>query len=275
MAEIDLLHFEFPIDGIPWSRLRSTQWRRFNGGVAFHGTTVGAFDGAEAFGDAGFAGGDGFAVAAAPGAFGEGLAVAFDFADVGFAFTGVGGDGEQDGAGGGLVQDEADRAAIGVGQGQGDELRWAGCGFGLGTAFQSALMQLGEHEVSTVDAVTGGAEVTADPADVAAAAVAIPEQLGCLRLGGLVRGQAAQAELAFELVADAAGVDEPGQVAGEVRFLGLGGKPDGQAAGGDVIDEAIAAVRGGEAVGDEPFVLRQVGQEAAAWLLPGALRAAG
>lgn len=55
---------------------------------------MGAFDGAEALGDAGFAGGDGLAVTASPGAFGESLAVAFDLANVGLAFTGVGGDGE-------------------------------------------------------------------------------------------------------------------------------------------------------------------------------------
>ena len=65
--------------------------------VALDGDAVGAFDGSEPSGDSGFAGGDGLAVAAAVGAFGEGFAVALDFADVGFAFVGVGGDGEQDG----------------------------------------------------------------------------------------------------------------------------------------------------------------------------------
>ena len=63
-------------------------------GVAFDGHAVGVFDGAQAGGYPGLAGGDGLAVAAAVGAFGEGLAVALDFADVGFAFVGVGGDGE-------------------------------------------------------------------------------------------------------------------------------------------------------------------------------------
>jgi hypothetical protein len=43
------------------------------------------------------------AVAAAVGVFGQVLAVAFDFADVGFAFVGVGGDGEQGDVGGGGV----------------------------------------------------------------------------------------------------------------------------------------------------------------------------
>jgi hypothetical protein len=48
-----------------------------------------------AVGDSRFAVGDGLAVASAVGAFGEGFAVALDFADVGFSFVGVGGDGEQ------------------------------------------------------------------------------------------------------------------------------------------------------------------------------------
>ena len=76
-------------------------------GTALDGDAVGLFDGAQAGGYPGFAGGDGLAVAAAVGAFGQGLAVAFDFADVGFAFAGVGGHGEQGDAGGGFVQDEA------------------------------------------------------------------------------------------------------------------------------------------------------------------------
>jgi hypothetical protein len=88
-------------------------------GVAFDGHAVGALDGAEAGGYPGFAGGDGLAVLSAVGAFGQGLAVAFDFADVGFALVGVGGHGEQGDAGGGFVQDEADGPAIGVGLGPG------------------------------------------------------------------------------------------------------------------------------------------------------------
>jgi hypothetical protein len=42
-----------------------------------------------------------FDVSLAMGAFGQALAVALDFADVGFAFVGVGGDGEGGDAGGG------------------------------------------------------------------------------------------------------------------------------------------------------------------------------
>ncbi len=62
--------------------------------VGFGGGLVGVLDGAQAGGDAGLAGGDGLAVAAAVGAFGPGLGVALDFAEVGFAFTGVGREGE-------------------------------------------------------------------------------------------------------------------------------------------------------------------------------------
>jgi hypothetical protein len=72
-------------------------------GVTLDRDTVGVLDGAEAGGYAGLAGGDGLAVALAVGVFGEGLGVALDFADVGFAFVGVGCDGEDDGAGGGGV----------------------------------------------------------------------------------------------------------------------------------------------------------------------------
>ena len=64
-------------------------------GVAFDGGALGPFDGPQALGYPGSAGGDGLAVAAAVRAFGQGLAVAFDFADVGFAFVGVGGRGVQ------------------------------------------------------------------------------------------------------------------------------------------------------------------------------------
>src|SRR5579863_8423807 len=72
-------------------------------GAALGGGSVGLFDGAETGGDPGLASGDGVAVAAAVGAFGQVLAKPFDFADVGFAFVGVGGDGEQGDVGGGVV----------------------------------------------------------------------------------------------------------------------------------------------------------------------------
>jgi hypothetical protein len=71
--------------------------------LAFYGYAVGVLDGAEADGYTGLAGGYGLAVAAAVGAFGEGLAVALDFAHVGFAFVGVGGDGVDRGAGRGGI----------------------------------------------------------------------------------------------------------------------------------------------------------------------------
>jgi len=60
------------------------------------------------------------AVLSAVGTFGEGLAVAFDFADVGFAFVGVGGDGEHDGVGRGGIENKGDDLAVGVAAGQGD-----------------------------------------------------------------------------------------------------------------------------------------------------------
>jgi hypothetical protein len=65
------------------------------------------FDGAAAGGYPRLAGGDGLAVAPAVGAFGQALAVAFYFADVGFAFVGMGGAGVDGGAGGDWTDDAA------------------------------------------------------------------------------------------------------------------------------------------------------------------------
>jgi hypothetical protein len=73
--------------------------------VAVEGCAVGAFDGAEAGGDLGFAEGDVFAVLSAVGVFGEVLAVELDFSYVGFALEGVDGDGVDGGVGGVGVED--------------------------------------------------------------------------------------------------------------------------------------------------------------------------
>jgi len=69
---------------------------------------------AQAGGYPGLAGGDGLAVALAVGAFKQVAAESFDFADVGFLLVGVRGDGEEGGVGGGGIQDEADRLAVGI-----------------------------------------------------------------------------------------------------------------------------------------------------------------
>src|ERR1035441_3565470 len=95
------------------------RWRGY--GVAFDRDPVGVLDGAQAGGHPGLAGGDGLAVAPAVGALREALAEVLDFADVGFSFAGVRGDGEQGGVGGGGVQDEADGLALGVAAGQRDD----------------------------------------------------------------------------------------------------------------------------------------------------------
>ena len=105
--------------------------RRRVGAVALDGRAVGVLDGAQPGGDPGFAGGDGLAVASAVGAFGQALAELLDLADVGLALVGVRGDGEDGGVGGGGVQDEADRLAVGVAVGQGDDLGSVGLRPGL------------------------------------------------------------------------------------------------------------------------------------------------
>jgi hypothetical protein len=79
-----------------WARAAWTRCRVGRG-------AVGLFDGAQPGGYAGLAGGDGLAVSSAVGAFGQVLAGPFDFADVGFAFVGVGSDGEQGDVRGGVV----------------------------------------------------------------------------------------------------------------------------------------------------------------------------
>ena len=65
--------------------------------------------------------GDGLAVAAAVGAVGPVGAGPLDLAGVGFAFAGVGGDGEHGDVSGGGVQDEGDGAGVGVAAGQGGD----------------------------------------------------------------------------------------------------------------------------------------------------------
>jgi hypothetical protein len=69
------------------------------------------------------------------------------------------------------------------------------------------------------------------------------------------------AELGFQGRGDLSGLDEADQAAGEGGWLGAGGYPDGESAGGDVVDAAAAAVRGGDAVADEALVEGQVGQQ--------------
>ena len=200
--------------------------RRPEYGVAFDGRAVGVLDGAEAGGYASFAGGDGLAVAAAVGAFGEVLAVAFYFADVGFAFAGVGGEGEDGGAGGGGIQDEADRLAVRVVAGQGDDRGAVDLGPGWrGSchALPYPLAEVGEHEVGAVDLVAGGAEVLPDRAEAGAAAGAVAVEPGGLEMVRVGAGAGVDAQLGLQLGADGAGAGEAGQAAGEVGVLGAGG----------------------------------------------------
>ena len=116
-------------------KLRGTECpgglRRPVRGVAVDGRAVGLLDGAQPGGDAGLAGGDGLAVAAAVGAFGQVLAGPFDLADVGFSLVGVRGDGEHGDVGGGGIEDEADRLGLGVAAGQGEDPGTVGLGPGL------------------------------------------------------------------------------------------------------------------------------------------------
>jgi hypothetical protein len=158
-------------------------------GVALDRYTVGVLDGAEPGGDPGFAGGDGLAVAAAVGAFGQVLAEAFDFADVGFALVGVSGDGEHGGVSGGGVEDEADHLGFGVAAGQGEDPGAVGLGpglFGDGVALPGSVVEVCEYLVGSVELVAGGGEVLADRAELGAAVVAVFQEPGGLGLVGVV-----------------------------------------------------------------------------------------
>jgi len=57
---------------------------------------------------------------------------------------------------------------------------------------------------------------------------------------------------------DRSALHEADQAPGEVLFLWPGGQPDGQPAGGDVIDDGALAVGGGDAVVDQALVKGQV-----------------
>jgi hypothetical protein len=109
-----LLELDLPVSRMPRRTTCSIGLGRPGHGTALDGDAVGLFDGAQAGGYPGFAGGDGLAVASAVGAFGQALAELLDFADVGFSLVGVRGNGEHGGIGGGGIQDEADRLALGV-----------------------------------------------------------------------------------------------------------------------------------------------------------------
>ncbi len=238
--------------------------------VALECCAVGLLDGAQTVGNAGFPGSDGLAVAAAVGAFGQVLGVPLDFAEVGFALVGVRGEGEEGGAGGGGVQDEADGLAFRVVAGQGDNRGAVGLGPGRRggcDAFPYPLAEVGEHEVGAVDLVAGGAEVLPDRAQARAAADGVAVEPGRLEMIGVGARAGVEAQLGLQLGADGAGAGEADQAAGQVWVLGAGGQPDGQPPGGDVIDGAVPGVGVGGADVDEPLVLRQV----QVWLVAGQL----
>jgi hypothetical protein len=118
----------------------------------------------------------------------------------------------------------------------------------------------GKDHVGPVDLVAGSGEVLPDRAELGPAIGGVFQQPGGLLLVCVGAGAGVFAELGFEERVDRSGVDEVDQAVGEVAFLGPGGQPDGQAAGGDVVDDGAAAVGFGDAVIDEPLVQGQVGQ---------------
>ena len=154
---------------------------------------------------------------------GEGLAEALDFADVGFSFVGVGGGG---------VEDEADGA--GVAAGEGEDLGAVGFRpslFRMGEALPGPVAESGQHDVGSVDLVSGDAEVRADRLDVRAPLGAVAQESRGLQLVWVAGGADVDSQVCFETLADAAGFGEVDQTAGEVSALRPGGQLDGQPAG--------------------------------------------
>ena len=229
--------------------------------VGVDGGGVSVLGGTQACSYVGFAGGDGLAVAAAVGVFGQGLGVALDFADVGFALVGVGGDGEHGGVSRGGIEDEGDGLAFGVVAGQGHRpgfIDLRSCPLGVRAAVPGPNVGAGEQGIGAVELVAGGGEVLADRADVGAAGDAVLQEPADFGLVGVSAGAGVDAQLGFERVADGAGLDEADQALGEGRGLGAGGEPDGQPPGGEVVDGAALGVGGGDAVVDEPLVQGKV-----------------
>src|SRR5689334_15665297 len=234
--------------------------------AAFECDLVGLFDGAEASGNAGFAVGDSLAVTAAVGAFGQVLGVELDFAEVGFAFLGVGGDGVDGDVRGGGVHDESDGLAVGVVVGQNSHPGPACVLLGLpraatGTA-PDPVSGISEHKVGAVELVAGGAEAVSDRAGVGAGD-GVAQQAGGLGVVGVGGGAGVAAELVLKVALDGAGVDEAGQALGERRLLRAGGQPDGQPTGGDMVDGAVLGVGDRGSFVDKPFVQGQVREELA------------
>jgi len=222
---------------------------------------VSLLDGAEAGGDAGFAVGDGLAVAAAVGAFGQFLGVELDFAEVCFAFLGVGGDRVHGDVRGGGVQHEGDGLAFRVMAGQGGDPRSADLLLELlGTAAGTVpgpVAGVGEHEVGAVHLVAGGAEAGPDRAGIRSGG-AVAQETGSLSVICVAGGAGVEAELVPQVALDGASGDEAGQALGEGRLLRAGGQPDSQPTGGDVVDGAVLGIGNSGALVDELLVLGQV-----------------
>jgi hypothetical protein len=162
-----------------------------------------------------------------------------------------------------VVQDEADRAGLGVPAGQREDPRAVGVGpglLGVDAALADPVVEACEDHVGTVDLVADGGEVLADRAEVGAPVDGVFQEPGGVRLVRVGAGTGVFAQLGPEVWEDRASLDEADQAAGEVPFLGPGGQPDGQPPGSDVVDDGAAAVGFDDAVVDETLIQGKVGQ---------------
>ena len=108
---------------------------------------------------------------------------------------------EHDGVGCGRVEDKADPLAFGVQAGKGDDSRTVGLGprrLGLGPAVPLPLVEVGEHEIRTVNLVAGGAKILADGAKVGTTGNDVLHEAGGLGLIGVVGRTGMEAQLGPE-----------------------------------------------------------------------------
>ena len=139
---------------------------------------------------------------------------------MGFAFVGVGGDGEQGGIG---VVASRMRLTVWL-----SGFRWAGGRRSRarpargGEAFHGPVVEPGEHHAGLVDLIASAAEILADRAEVGAAADGVFQQPTARDGSVLGAGADAHAQLHLERRADHAGLGETAQASGRRPVLTAG-----------------------------------------------------
>ena len=118
------------------------------------------------------------------------------------------------------------------------------------------LVEAGQQHVSAVDMVTGAPEVITDGPEVRSPSNAVLHEPGSLRLVGIVTRAGMDTQLRPQFGADRSRADESDRPWDRTGGW-AGSQPDGQAAGGDMVDGAAPAVRCGHSLVDRPLIDRQ------------------